>query len=222
MPLFFQPANLNLRMTPSMEIAISADDSQMEMFLAKQIPKTIRLTRVSNDVPALSADCYFDLLFDEKGPSFPNIKEQPVFVNSVISNSRQFSDNVIRINGWNTFFNRDILELVANKEQIERFVKPVLGNLGWKFQTVQDTPGMIAARVVAMVINEAYFALGDAISSKLEIDIAMKLGTNYPFGPFEWAEKIGVRKIYELLVKLAELDIRYTPAPTLENEIRIN
>jgi 3-hydroxybutyryl-CoA dehydrogenase len=34
----------------------------------------------------------------------------------------------------------------------------------------------------------------DEISTKAEIDIAMKLGTNYPYGPFEWSEKSGWKK----------------------------
>jgi 3-hydroxybutyryl-CoA dehydrogenase len=46
----------------------------------------------------------------------------------------------------------------------------------------------------------------------------MKLGTNYPFGPFEWAEKIGIRYIYQLLKKLEETDPRYKPASLLEAE----
>ncbi len=43
----------------------------------------------------------------------------------------------------------------------------------------------------------------------------MKLGTNYPFGPFEWSEIIGLRKIHDLLMALSETDKRYTPAPLL-------
>ena len=85
---------------------------------------------------------------------------------------------------------------------------------------VPDVPGMISTRVIAMIINEAYFGLGDGISSKKDIDIAMKLGTNYPYGPFEWGEKIGLKKIYALLKKLSEKDDRYTVAPALEKEIR--
>src|ERR1700710_2457559 len=48
-------------------------------------------------------------------------------------------------------------------------------------------------RVVAMIINEAYYALDAGVSSKESIDLAMKLGTGYPYGPFEWADRIGLR-----------------------------
>ena len=45
-----------------------------------------------------------------------------------------------------------------------------------------------------MIINEAYFTWEAGTSTKEEIDIAMKLGTGYPYGPFEWGEKIGLSR----------------------------
>jgi 3-hydroxybutyryl-CoA dehydrogenase len=68
-----------------------------------------------------------------------------------------------------------------------------------------------------MIINEAFYALSDNVSSKQEIDVAMQLGTNYPFGPFEWADQIGVNNVLKLLDKLTETDRRYTPAPLLQS-----
>lgn len=50
----------------------------------------------------------------------------------------------------------------------------------------------------------------EGISTREEIDIAMKLGTNYPYGPFEWTEKIGIQKIASLLYKLSKNQSRYT------------
>jgi len=70
-----------------------------------------------------------------------------------------------------------------------------------------------------MIINEAYFALGDKVSTKDEIDTAMKLGTNYPYGPFEWSRKIGLKNVYQLLSVLSKEDHRYIAAPCLEEEV---
>jgi 3-hydroxybutyryl-CoA dehydrogenase len=66
-----------------------------------------------------------------------------------------------------------------------------------------------------MIINEAYYTLEEKVSTKEQIDVAMKLGTNYPLGPFEWSEKIGINNIYELLRKLSMENDRYTIAPLL-------
>ena len=85
-----------------------------------------------------------------------------------------------------------------------------------------DDYGFIAARIIAMIINEAYYALEENVSTKEQIDIAMKLGTNYPYGPFEWSEKIGIEKIYLLLEKLSVQNKRYTIAGSLKTTAEKN
>ena len=73
-----------------------------------------------------------------------------------------------------------------------------------------------------MIINEAYFAVEDNVSSKTEIDTAMKLGTNYPHGPFEWAGLIGNKNILALLQQLYVTDRRYKPSELLIKEATEN
>jgi 3-hydroxybutyryl-CoA dehydrogenase len=205
-----------------MHIVVKATDQQKEEFLQKGVPAEVRVSFFNGEEMIAGADAYFDLCFEEEGLAFGEIKDKPVFVNSVITTSNELSFNCIRINGWNGFLKRDLTELVATDAQIFTEGMLVLDTLNWKYQLVPDVPGMISARVIAMIVNEAYFGLGDGISSKTDIDIAMKLGTNYPFGPFEWSEKIGLHKIYTLLKKLAENDTRYEVAPALEKEIKTN
>jgi 3-hydroxybutyryl-CoA dehydrogenase len=69
-----------------------------------------------------------------------------------------------------------------------------------------------------MIINEAYFAWGDEVSSKTDIDTAMKLGTNYPFGPFEWANRIGIENVYGTLAAMYQdtQEERYKICPLLK------
>ena len=219
---FYQPANLNLRSNRSaMHIVVKASAQQKEEFLLKGVPDSVRVSFVHTEI-IQNADVYFDLMFEDDGIAFAEIKDKPVFVNAVIICSDELPINYIRLNAWNGFFKRDSIEIVAADSQILNDGIAVLQTLNWKYQMVPDVPGMIAARVIAMIINEAYFGLGDEISTKAEIDIAMKLGTNYPYGPFEWSEKIGLQKIYTLLKKLSKTDSRYAVAPALEKEIHIH
>jgi 3-hydroxybutyryl-CoA dehydrogenase len=51
---------------------------------------------------------------------------------------------------------------------------------------VADAPGLIVARTLAMLINEAADAVQQGVCSAEAADAAMKLGVNYPAGPFEW------------------------------------
>ncbi len=142
---------------------------------------------------------------------------KPVFINSPIVTLKEMSapGNVCRINGWPTFLERTSWELVGN---VTNEVEIIFKQLDKIFISVPDEPGMIAARVISMVINEGYFALEESVSTKAEIDTAMKLGTNYPYGPFEWANKIGVKNISDLLNKMAETDARYLPNSLLMKE----
>jgi 3-hydroxybutyryl-CoA dehydrogenase len=61
-----------------------------------------------------------------------------------------------------------------------------LAALGFAPQPVSDTPGLVVARTIAMLINEAADAVLQGVCTPEGADAAMKLGVNYPAGPFEW------------------------------------
>jgi 3-hydroxybutyryl-CoA dehydrogenase len=146
--------------------------------------------------------------------------QKPVLLNSVIETLSQLKtgSNVVRINGWDGFLQRKVWE-VAGKVTGE--IQSVFSAMEKECIEVADAAGLVAARSISMIINEAYFALAEEVSTKDEIDIAMNLGTNYPLGPFEWAKKIGLKNIYGLLCVLAENDKRYLPAPLLKKEATV-
>lgn len=167
------------------------------------------------------ANLYIDFTYEEEGFFFHSITEQPVLVNAVIETTDSFPENVVRFNGWYGFMLHNKLEIACKQQLLVEKITVILNQIGFKLMQAPDEPGMLAARVVTMIINEAYYGLGDGISTKTEIDTAMKLGTNYPFGPFEWSELIGLKKVYFLLNKLAETSHRYTVAPAMEEELGI-
>lgn len=197
-----------------MHIVVNANARQKEILLSKGIPGGIKVSWITggNDIPA--ADAYIDC--SEDVGRFSSIGHKPVFVNVMNSSSRQLASNCIRMNAWPGFLERPLLEIAAVSRNVE--AEAILQALDWKYQWVPDEPGFIAARTVAMIINEAYFALGDHVSTKPEIDTAMKLGTNYPMGPFEWAEQIGLKRVFGLLKILEQEDNRYKAAALLESE----
>lgn len=202
-----------------MQVFICCNDAQKQEILSKQTNASVQLTFVNKITPQniTEADVVFDLLFDEFTNETINYSK-PTFVNAVVKTCIELPNNCIRLNAWTGFLQSDVLEIATHSHQ--NFVESVMNALNWKFQFVADEPGMISARVIAMIVNEAYFALEDNVSTKEEIDIAMKLGTNYPFGPFEWSERIGLKQINELLEKLALHDKRYQPSFLLKNSIK--
>ena len=197
---------------PSMRIAVKAHPHQKQEWLAGHTENNFELLWMDNDIPA--ADAYFDLTFEEYGAAFPGISDKPVFINAVINALDELPSNASRINAWKGFLKKDIAELVLRNDD----AKNILDAMGWKYRQVPDITGMIAPRTICMIINEAYFALGDEVSSKEDIDIAMKLGTNYPYGPFEWCGLIGAARVAALLQALATGEPRYQPCSLLQKE----
>ena len=162
------------------------------------------------------SDAFFILDQNHEGIEYNLFQEKPVFINEVILTLPELGtpDNIYRINGWPSFLQREKWE-VAGKEDPKIF--EIFKKFGKKPILVKDSPGMVAARVISMIVNEAFYALKEKVSTKAEIDLAMKLGTNYPYGPFEWSEKIGLRRIYQLLLKLSQTDDRCIPCFTLDS-----
>ena len=147
-----------------------------------------------------------------------SITQKIIFINAVTNTLKELNvpDNVVRINGWKGFLSRPDWEISGI---ITEKVKAIFSSLNKKLILVPDEPGFIAARILAMIINEAWFAFGENVSTKKEIDIAMKLGTNYPLGPFEWGEQIGEKNIFNLLQVLSKTNKKYLPAPLLLQKI---
>lgn len=200
-----------------MNIIVTAPDQQWNELTA--LRPNINWLRV-DDAAAFNehknADAFFWLYDGRPLPDFSGITK-PVLINAVIDTlaDLQLPDHVLRINGWPGFLKRTTWE-IAGKLQPQ--TEAVFQYLNIKINPVKDEPGFIAARMIAMIINEAYFALEEKVSTKAAIDIAMKLGTNYPFGPFEWAGLIGTGKIAALLNKLKIADDRYQPSSLLIQE----
>jgi 3-hydroxybutyryl-CoA dehydrogenase len=78
--------------------------------------------------------------------------------------------------------------------------------LGFQPVELTDTPGLIVTRTLAMLINEAADAITQGVCSPDAADAAMKLGVNYPQGPFEWLEAWSVP---EVVCVLDALDAYY-------------
>jgi 3-hydroxybutyryl-CoA dehydrogenase len=91
-------------------------------------------------------------------------------------------------------------------------------SLGKETIRVKDSAGLTFPRIVSLIINEAARSLEEGVASAEEIDIAMKLGVNYPQGPLRWADQIGLDEVLSVLEGLHREtgEDRYRPAPLLK------
>lgn len=84
----------------------------------------------------------------------------------------------------------------------ERAIKDAVGLfqiLGKKVSVVENTPGLVVARTLCMLINEAFDTRLRGTASAADIDLAMRLGLNFPGGPFEWVERLGAAYCLKVL-----------------------
>ena len=90
-------------------------------------------------------------------------------------------------------------------------------SLGMRSEWVGDAPGLVLGRIVAQLVNEACFALGEGIGSPADVDAGLVLGLNHPRGPLEWADHHGAAEVLLVLEGLQREygEERYRPAPRL-------
>jgi 3-hydroxybutyryl-CoA dehydrogenase len=103
----------------------------------------------------------------------------------------------------------------AEAEAAERYFRGAGKHVEW----VREAPGLVLGRILAQIVNEAHFALGEGVASPEDCDTAMRLGFNWPRGPFEWGTAIGLDWIVATLDELhGELgEARYRVAPLLRS-----
>ncbi len=98
----------------------------------------------------------------------------------------------------------------SNAELLKSLLKKDVERIG-------DCVAGIFPRTIAMVINEAAFALQENVATAADIDTSMRLGTNYPKGPLAWCDEIGAYAVCAILEAL-QVEYghgRYKIAPTL-------
>ena len=92
---------------------------------------------------------------------------------------------------------------------------------GFAVSKLQDIPGLIVMRTVAMLANEAADAVNQGVCDAPAVDTAMRLGVNYPCGPLAWADAIGLRQVSKVLSNLALTygEDRYRTSPLIQHHV---
>ena len=215
-----------------MNILVVGDPKNQEEITAKfaekhRIIPFDDLTEITKEA-FFEADVVFDFFIAEEPEALEFYEQRPdlnIFTNMAMSSfgnlkiyQQATQNTVYGFNGLRTFINRGVLECTLQKEQDREKLKVLCGKLGTDFEVVEDRVGMVTPRIICMIINEAFYTVQEGTAEEKDIDLGMKLGTNYPFGPFEWCEKIGLEKVYELLEAIYDdtKEERYKICPKLK------
>jgi 3-hydroxybutyryl-CoA dehydrogenase len=92
---------------------------------------------------------------------------------------------------------------------------------GFAVTRIDDVPGMVVMRTVAMLANEAADAVNQGVCSAEAVDTAMQKGVNYPRGPLAWTDTVGVTQVVTVLSNLAASygEDRYRVSPLLRRKL---
>jgi len=132
-------------------------------------------------------------------------------------------ENLAGISLYPGFSSAKAIEISSTKftdaQKIES-IKDLFTSGGKQILVSPDKPGLIAMRIITLIINEAYLVLQEGTSNREDIDTAMKLGTNYPYGPIEWSEKLGIDLVYKIIESMFHEfgEDRYRITPLLKEK----
>ncbi|CAG9606455.1 3-hydroxyacyl-CoA dehydrogenase [Pseudoneobacillus rhizosphaerae] len=133
-------------------------------------------------------------------------------------------EKVMAMHFFNPVQKMRLIEMVRGLETSDETVEKVklaAEKMGKETVTINEFPGFVTSRISALVGNEAFYMLQEGVGTPEEIDKAIKLGLNYPMGPFELGDLVGLDTRLNNLKYLHEkLGEKYRPAPLLEQYVK--
>ncbi|MEM9984949.1 MAG: 3-hydroxyacyl-CoA dehydrogenase family protein [Bacteroidota bacterium] len=129
--------------------------------------------------------------------------------------------HLIGINSLPTFLARPTWEVSAYAKEGGEVLTALQDWLGIELTRAPDQVGMITPRTLFMIINEAYEVMQEGTATEEDIDLAMRLGTNYPEGPIAWSREIGLENIVSVIENLRKTtgQGRYRVSPLLKERM---
>lgn len=155
---------------------------------------------------------------EEDISSYPNTKYPLILLSAVLKELphpgiTNMNSEIFGFNGLQGFISNDCWEISnpydCQTNRLIRFLELINKEMVW----VKNQVGMVAPRILFQILKEADQAYINKIATKTDIDLAMKLGTNYPKGPFQWIDDFSENQISDLLetIRQSSNDSRYEP-----------
>ncbi|MBW2029467.1 MAG: 3-hydroxybutyryl-CoA dehydrogenase [Deltaproteobacteria bacterium] len=114
----------------------------------------------------------------------------------------------------------ELLRGEETSQETARDIREVFEDLGFRVFLCRDQAGGILPRVLVSIINEAAYMAWAGIAPPEKIDTMMRLGANFPMGPFQWADHIGLDRVLGFLECLSrELGSHYQPCPWIRRKV---
>jgi 3-hydroxybutyryl-CoA dehydrogenase len=145
---------------------------------------------------------------------------------TLLASTMKHPDKVCGMHFFNPPQLMPLVEIIKGKrtsEETLELVRGVSAKMGK--ETVlckKDSPGFIVNRILAPALNEAVFLVQEGVADPEDIDKAVKLGLNWPMGPLQLLDYVGLDTTFNITqVFMGEFqDSKYRPAPLLREMVR--
>ena len=117
----------------------------------------------------------------------------------------------------------ELTRLPTTPDRAAEAAEAFFAALGFVAEWVEDCPGLVLGRIVCQLVNEAWFAIGEGVGSREDVDAGLTLGLGHPRGPVEWGDSIGTGHVLAVLDGLWDerREERYRVAPLLRRTATI-
>lgn len=133
-------------------------------------------------------------------------------------------DKTIAMHFFNPVHKMPLIEIIRGLEtsdETAQIIREVAEQMGKETVVINEFPGFVTSRINALVGNEAFYMLQEGLGTPEEIDKAIKLGLNFPMGPFEMVDLVGLdARLNNLRYLHEKLGEKYRPAPLLEQYVK--
>lgn len=118
---------------------------------------------------------------------------------------------------------RTLMKTPATRPEVVQAAHGLLGSDGVPVSVINDSPGFVAQRVVAHIVNVGCDIAQMRIATPQDLDRAVTLGLGYPKGPLAMGDAVGPKRILQVLEAMHEFyqEPRYRPSPWLTRRARL-
>ena len=118
---------------------------------------------------------------------------------------------------------RTLMPTLVTKPELTHAAQSIFNLDGVTASTIQESVGFVAQRALAMIVNLGCDIAQQGVATVEDINIAVKLGLGYPYGPIEWGDVLGAEKILKILDRMTAItrDQRYRPSPWLRRRVQL-
>ncbi|GIV53629.1 MAG: hypothetical protein KatS3mg039_0147 [Candidatus Kapaibacterium sp.] len=211
---------------------VPSHDAQLDPFKDRlisslqDIPTTQMPTAVF-DVSYASASLRLVLLEEvaEQVPNLLVLSSALTCTATELSSALPITTHVVGFNGmpgWTSLERIEIARSLRTPERALERAQQVFARLNIETELVEDRVGLVVPRILAMLINEAAYAVMEHVATPRDVDLAVKLGVNYPHGLLEWADMLGLDCVVSILDALYQeyCEPRYRACVLLRQYVR--